>query len=319
MSRLSRTLTLPLRLATAVRRADSRGWPSLPRPALSVGNLALGGRCKTPLVAALTAHAIASGFRPAILLRGYPRVLRRAQPRVLTRLDPPRLPWTTVLSDGVSAAQSWTHALTCGDEAAWLAAVTGVPVGAHPDRVRSAAEVLRRHPEVDLLLLDDGLQTAVRTDVEIVLVDPLRDLGTSPAPGATREGDAGLPPGAWIVRLGPELQRTPGVLRDLAGRVLDPAQVGSVTVCAGVGDPASVAGLARDAGLSVIGQLPLRDHRAPTARQLAGRSGPFLITEKDAVGWAAGAGRQDCVVLGMGLTGAEAIWDRVFTLLGSQA
>ena len=314
MSRLTRSLTAPLRLATNARRARSDRWPSLPRPAVSVGNLALGGRGKTPLVAALTDHAVAAGARPAVLLRGYPRVGRRAAAHVLVRKGPAATPWTALLDRDAVAAQSFTHAPLSGEEAAWLAAVTGVPVGVHPDRTQAAAAVLRAHPEVDLFLLDDGLQAAVQPDVELVLVDPERDLRESPRPAATRETEGGLPPNAKILRLGIDVERRPGILRDLEGAVVDPSGLDPVTVCAAVGDPASVEVLAQAVGLRVERRLRVRDHGAPSAQRLASVRGPLLVTEKDAVGWAAARAPSGCVVLGMTTTGSKAIWESIWPL-----
>ena len=45
----------------------------LRRPVISVGNLAVGGRGKTPTVACLAKELLAMGERPAILSRGYAR------------------------------------------------------------------------------------------------------------------------------------------------------------------------------------------------------------------------------------------------------
>ena len=53
------------------RRPDLRR--RLRRPVISVGNLAVGGRGKTPLVAAIARELLAMGERPAILSRGYAR------------------------------------------------------------------------------------------------------------------------------------------------------------------------------------------------------------------------------------------------------
>jgi tetraacyldisaccharide 4'-kinase len=43
----------------------------LARPVISVGNLSMGGRGKTPLVAHLAQLLVDAGERPAILTRGY--------------------------------------------------------------------------------------------------------------------------------------------------------------------------------------------------------------------------------------------------------
>ncbi|MGH7645617.1 MAG: tetraacyldisaccharide 4'-kinase, partial [Gemmatimonadales bacterium] len=54
--------------------AYRRGWlavRTLPCPAVSVGNLAVGGSGKTPLAAWIAAQCARRGRRPGILLRGY--------------------------------------------------------------------------------------------------------------------------------------------------------------------------------------------------------------------------------------------------------
>jgi tetraacyldisaccharide 4'-kinase len=234
---------------------------------------------------------------------------------VLLRHGPVETPWTAILQSGGAEAQSFTHASVSGDESAWLAAVTGVPVGVHPDRTQAAAAVLQAHPDVDLFLLDDGLQAAVQPDVELVLVDPSRDLRESPAPAATRETEVGLPPNATLLTLGVDIERRPGVLRDLTGAVVDPHSLDPVTICAAVGDPGSVEALALQVGLRVRHRLCVRDHRAPSTRQLDRVRGPLLITEKDAVGWAAAQAPDQCVVLGMSLTGSASIWGTSWPLL----
>src|SRR5215218_7148057 len=66
------------------RRADLRR--RLHRPVVSVGNLALGGRGKTPVVATIARELLAMGERPAILTRGYARL--RAEDGVVVVRDP---------------------------------------------------------------------------------------------------------------------------------------------------------------------------------------------------------------------------------------
>src|SRR4026208_1188325 len=56
------------------RRPDLR--QRLRRPVISVGNLAVGGRGKTPMVATITRELLAMGERPAILTRGCARARR---------------------------------------------------------------------------------------------------------------------------------------------------------------------------------------------------------------------------------------------------
>src|SRR5690349_17187948 len=65
------------------RRPDLRR--RLRRPVISVGNLAAGGRGKTPLVAAIVRDLLSMGERPSILSRGYRRT--RPEPGVVVVRD----------------------------------------------------------------------------------------------------------------------------------------------------------------------------------------------------------------------------------------
>jgi tetraacyldisaccharide 4'-kinase len=67
-------------LYAAVARRRREWYASRPelrrrlrRPVISVGNLAVGGRGKTPMVAAIARELLAMGERPAVLSRGYAR------------------------------------------------------------------------------------------------------------------------------------------------------------------------------------------------------------------------------------------------------
>jgi tetraacyldisaccharide 4'-kinase len=120
-------------------------------PVISVGNIALGGTGKTPLVAALARVLLAAGARPAILSRGYRR--REKRP---------------VLLRGAEGA-TWERA---GDEPALLArALPEVPIVVDPDRVHGAATAVHEAGATHLIL-DDGYQywRLVR-DLDIVVVE----------------------------------------------------------------------------------------------------------------------------------------------------
>lgn len=301
MSRLAWAATAPLRLATGARRLRSARWPRLPAPSVRIGNLALGGRAKTPLVAAL---APSLPGRVGVLGRGYPAVSRADRPKVLRRVTAHAAPWLALVSlDGRPPVAAWRLAPIVGDEAPWLAAVTGAPVAVHPDRLRGA-EALMGSTDVDVLLLDDGLQSAVHADVDVVLIDPSRDL-TGRA--ALREGLAAHAD-ALVVPVGSGgagggLRKVAGELRDLATGALVPPPAEPLRLAAAVGDPDSVRALAASAGLRIASQLRLRDHVGPR-RVPPGH--PLLVTAKDATGWAmARAG--DAWVLGLRLDGVEAV------------
>lgn len=281
--------TAPLRAATRAARASRTDVPRLPRHTVSVGSLALGGRAKTPMVALLASLARDAGLRPAVLSRGYRGGISGTHPAAVAVGSP-------------HAGRSWfasvaARAPELGDESAWLAAVLpGIPVAVHPRREVAAAAVLREH-EVDLFLLDGGFQSPVARDVDVVMLDGRRDPPFARR-AAVREGAEALeraylwgvlhadgldlPPDALAVI------REPAGLYDLAtGASVAPHLLGPVTVVAGVGDPESVAALAVRAGLVVGSVVRPGDHQGPTPAELVRIVGPVLITEKDAVGWAA--------------------------------
>jgi tetraacyldisaccharide 4'-kinase len=131
----------------------------LPRPVVSVGNLAVGGSGKTPHVRFLAAWLASEGYRVAVLSRGYGRESRG----VLWVSDGSRL-----LSDARQA----------GDEPFLLASsLEGVAVLVGESRLRAGLECLSKR-DVDLFLLDDGMQhLPLARDLDILLVDAARGLG----------------------------------------------------------------------------------------------------------------------------------------------
>lgn len=326
MSALSWGLSLPYQQAARWQRRTHERWATLPRPTISVGNLAFGGRGKTPITAAIAKHALALGLRPAILTRGYGGSLRRTDaPQVLEGGPGPA--WLQPVAQEREVA---------GEEACWLAAsCPGVPVGVHPDRSRSAAQILTTQT-VDLFVLDDGFQTKLQRDVDLVLLDALLDPPFVRQRGPQREGVAALdrasalgvftgggselpeqreegPDGGTSLATLPQfpLKRVFGGLR----RLSDGADVAAsdapseVLTATAVGQPESVLALLTDAGIQARYSLKLKDHSRPSPRQLRRlRSSPVpvLMTEKDALSW----GRQSAgegLVLQLKLEGAEAL------------
>ncbi len=121
------------------------GWFAahrLGRPVISVGNITAGGTGKTPVVAWLVQRLREAGHKPAVLMRGYKSAA------------------------GIS------------DEQALLAEALGVIVHAQADRVAGGEFVVARHPEVDVLVLDDGFQhRRLARDFDLVLLDATRPFG----------------------------------------------------------------------------------------------------------------------------------------------
>ncbi|MEQ8861376.1 MAG: lipid A export permease/ATP-binding protein MsbA [Pseudomonadales bacterium] len=126
-----------------------------PVPVIVVGNIAVGGTGKTPLVVWLARWLVERGFRPGIVSRGYGGKAGRSPLHVYRETDPEM----------------------AGDEAPLLAARTRCPVVVCADRPRAVRELLGAH-DCDLVIADDGLQHyALARDVEVAVVDGSRGLG----------------------------------------------------------------------------------------------------------------------------------------------
>jgi tetraacyldisaccharide 4'-kinase len=145
-------------------------------PIIIVGNISAGGTGKTPLVIAITELLEKSNKHPGVVTRGY--VQSRMQPRTLA---PPIV--------------SQQGTITASDEAMLMSQRLVAPVFANPDRVAAAELLLKRYPNTDVIISDDGLQHyRLGRDIEIAVVDGQRGFGNQqliPA-GPLRESVARL-------------------------------------------------------------------------------------------------------------------------------
>lgn len=269
--------------AAAARRAAYRlGWARAwraPVPVVVVGNVTAGGSGKTPLVLALARGLAAAGRHPGMVSRGYGR--RRDAPDPL-------------------AVEPDTPAALAGDEPLLLRRGAGCPVWVGARRADAAAALLRAHPEVDVLLADDGLQhLALARDVEIVVVDPRGPGNGWPLPAGPlrerwdRRRDATVGPAealAAVPGTAPRfaLRRGLGAARHLASgavRGLDDLRgVPRLAAAAGIGDPDRFFAMLEAAGLRLGATLALRDHAALGAADCAGLNADIiLVTDKDAL------------------------------------
>lgn len=134
------------------RRPDLRR--RLRHPVISVGNLAVGGRGKTPTVACLARLLLEMGERPAILSRGYAR--RDPAPGVVVVRD----------ADGMRADLDRS-----GDEPLMLARqLPGAIVLASSERYLAGC-IAERHLGATVHLLDDGFQhLQLDRDLDLVIV-----------------------------------------------------------------------------------------------------------------------------------------------------
>lgn len=260
-----------------------------PVPVAVVGNIFVGGTGKTPVVIALVQALRERGWTPGIVSRGYGADIGK-QARV---------------GQGQLSAEQF------GDEPCLIAAATGAPVAVHPRRAWAARALLHAHPEVDVIVADDGLQhLALARDVEIVVQDgrgtgngwvlpagPLREppsrlrsvdaivdnvASPSAAPGMTQTPADGprrvqmrMEPGQpWRVRDG---ERRP--LWSLLAQ-----QEGGIAAAAGIGSPERFFSMLRGAGVKLTETLPLPDHYSYAQSPFGQlKSQVILVTTKDAV------------------------------------
>ncbi len=127
--------------ATAFRNHlyDLRIWKSVEfdLPVIVVGNLAVGGTGKSPMVEYLVRLLLSGGHKPATLSRGYKRKTK-----------------------GFRLASEQDSATTIGDEPYqfWRKFEPEVPVAVGEDRVMSIPEILFRHENTSAIVCDDAFQ-----------------------------------------------------------------------------------------------------------------------------------------------------------------
>jgi tetraacyldisaccharide 4'-kinase len=280
------------------RRPDLRR--RLRRPVISIGNLAVGGRGKTPMVACIAREMLAMGERPAILSRGYGRT--RSEDGVVVVRDPGGL-----RSDLARA----------GDEPLMLArALDGVCVLVSPDRYL-AGRLAEHAFDVTVHVLDDGFQhLQLDRDIDLVLVgrDDVAKPITLPG-GRLREpldtliaADAVLAADDDVdvsaVGLDLPFFRTRRSIRlpDIDGQ--------SAFAVAGVAAPERFFEDLQRLGCAIVGTRAFADHHAYSRRDVSGmaeaarRAGAQLIvtTEKDYVRmlpWRPFPMRVECAALTM--------------------
>ena len=257
----------------------------LPVPVLVVGNVVAGGAGKTPVAVALVRHLQALGLRAGVISRGHGRTSR-----------------------GVREVRVDSDAADAGDEPLLIARRTGVPVFVGERRADAGRALLARHPEVQVLVCDDGLQhLALARDIEICVFDE-RDIGNgwplpagplrepwprrvdfilrpaAGAPGVASSDDArdatapAAPTFALERRLAAEAVNAAGErasLTDLAAR--------APLALAGIARPSAFFTMLGAAGCPPADAIPLPDHhdfrQGPPLPE--GRS--LVCTEKDAV------------------------------------
>lgn len=261
-----------------------RGWKDtvrLPCPVIVVGNRVAGGAGKTPTTLALVGALQQAGWRPGIVSRGHGS--RETGPR---------------------AVNSDARAVDVGDEPLLMQRRAGVPVWVGRDRAAAALALLAAHPDVNVLVCDDGLQhLRLGRDLEIVVFDE-RGAGNGwllPA-GPLREpidAPAAAPHQCVLYNAAQASTTLPGdcATRQLAGAVdltrwwsgapATPAQLAALRgrcllASAGIGQPQRFFDALRTAGLT-IDTLALDDHHDHARLPWPQETREVVVTEKDAI------------------------------------
>jgi tetraacyldisaccharide 4'-kinase len=263
-------------------------------PVISIGNLAMGGRGKTPVAIHLARLLLDAGERPAVLSRGYGR--RYVEDGVV------------IVSDGTAISADIDR---CGDEPMLIAfAVPGASVLVSEQRAIAAA--LAEHVlHATVHVLDDGFQhRTLARDVDLVIISP-DDLTDRRVPfGRLREPVRALARADAIVIDGevPEnfVRLMPDALRGkplfaLRRSLGPPAPLepdrpwlslsGPALALAGIAQPERFVKSLEAAGWSIVGLVAHPDHHSYRPRDLerlartahdAGVNA-VVTTEKDAV------------------------------------
>ncbi len=250
-------------------------------PVIVVGNLVAGGAGKTPAVMAVVALLCRHGYTPGVLSRGYGRQSGAATLEV----------------------QRDTAVRDSGDEPKLVHLRTGAPVMVGRERAAAGRALRASHPDVDVIVCDDGLQHfGLARDAQVIVFDE-RGAGNGwllPA-GPLREPLTASAPARSVVLYNASATTTPwpGSLgqRSLAGIVelgawwrgqaatlqaLDALRNRPLLAAAGIANPGRFFDLLRQHGL-VFDRLALADHHPFTTLPWRADATDVIVTEKDAV------------------------------------
>jgi tetraacyldisaccharide 4'-kinase len=240
-------------------------------PVVVVGNIAVGGTGKTPLVIALVGALRERGFKPGVISRGFGGAARE-----------------------LTAVDAKSDVTVVGDEAKLIFDATHAPMMIGRRRVDAARRLIERG-DVDIIVSDDGLQHyRLARDIEICVIDGQRRFGNKRAlpAGPLREPASRLATVDFVVvngsaaKDGEIAMRLHGdsvvALRDRTTKPLDAFRGRRVHAVAGIGNPSRFFAQLGAAGIDVV-EHAFADHHAFAAADFDFADAPILMTEKDAV------------------------------------
>jgi len=307
------------------------GWFSSYRsslPVISVGNLAVGGTGKTPVVDWLVKEFQRRGHHPAVISRGFSGNYTGE---------------VGIVSSGDGILMS---TIECGDEPYLLARKNPDCPVLVAKRRRHAMRQLEQSKQVDLIILDDGFQhRAVERDVDLVLLDAAAPLGNGrplPAgtlrefPGALKRADLLLMTRTTTQNyqyfMGFEVFESSHQLAvtatSLDGESIPVSQLQSLKcfAFAGIADPENFFSSLLKGGFNLKNQLPLADHVTYQGQILnqvnraASGMDALITTEKDAVKLSADMFELPCYQIAMEIkiNRSKDFFDRVTRNLWSE-
>ncbi len=249
-------------------------------PVIVVGNLIVGGAGKTPTVIALVRLLRAMGWTPGVISRGHGRRGR-----------------------GLFEVQRDSDARDCGDEPLLIHLRSSVPLVVGADRVAAAKALRAAHPDIDIIVSDDGLQNPrLARDVEVIVFDE-RGIGNGarlPAGPLRSAIPRRLPPSSLVLYNAPapstrlagwmatrRLTGLVGLADWWQGRAADPTlwavlQSKVPVATAGIAAPQRFFDMLFAQGLTVLPR-PLPDHHDYATLPWREGTADVVMTEKDAV------------------------------------
>jgi tetraacyldisaccharide 4'-kinase len=246
-------------------------------PVIVVGNVIAGGAGKTPVTIEIVRHLQRHGWRPGVVSRGYGRQ-----------------------SSAIVEVLAATPISDSGDEPALIYAAVNAPVFVASDRAQAALGLLAAHPEVNVIVCDDGLQhLALQRDIEVCVMDergvgngrlqpagPLRE----PWPRRSNAGDPWPRKIDFLLHRG-NFEEGFAVQRELSqvalradGRSVPLADLKdqSLIALAGIAQPENFYRMLRETGLTLGETIALPDHYDFNSAPHIFHAGQVLIcTEKD--------------------------------------
>nr|WP_301334635.1 tetraacyldisaccharide 4'-kinase [Variovorax dokdonensis] len=260
-------------IAALRRHAYRVGWlrsERAGRPVLVVGNVIAGGAGKTPTTIAIARHLMARGIAVGVVSRGFGRQTKDCR-EILAGSTPSEV----------------------GDEPLLIHKATGAPVVVASRRIEAARLLVQRHPQVQWILCDDGLQhLALARDVELCVFDdrgvgngwllpagPLREAWPRACDLVLHTGDhpafAGFRGRRALADMAYDKDGHDVALTQLAGRRL--------AAVAGIARPQAFFDMLAARGMALERTVPLADHHNFSDWQsLADAGFTVLCTEKDA-------------------------------------